>query len=458
MAGLGSTRTATLLAAAAGLVSGAALIIALTSDWPVERDCIEAQPPTRDDEGAGGSAHGDDALAEPRAEITAGPGNDPFAALPSQDLVPVTARHDGVIDAETAMVFEAELAALGPSCTEEYCKGGCFEFVALALDDTLQDIEVRVSPTDDPSDWFGHTIAPGPSVSAGFCFAFEEHPEKLPVRVETLARVGHGRVAVQGWVEPHSERVHDDPPDVAPPATGTPLPVTETEPPKANRVRFMASDPHVPLVEAWLGELQPPPSGACTRWPAHRHRWVALDEWGQIVGTHRSEGGEAYDVTECYEMRTTTLDGADGVGLLASVGYRPGPRFAAAPSDSERRAFEAFIADLDDVWPAGDAQRREPTFFRGADEVLTAVVGGRVLAVAALVDGTWTLRHIETTYASEAWVEEAYRPLAVFDLEGDGHAEIVFRESEGVSWNDAVLSPGGTVWVRAATSVGGGTI
>jgi len=97
-------------------------------------------------------------------------------------------------------------------------------------------------------------------------------------------------------------------------------------------------------------------------------------------------------------------------------------------------------------------------FFRGYEDALTAVVGGRVLAIAAFQDGDWHLRHIETLYSTEDYITEPYRVLAVFDLDRDGNAEVVFRESEGPAWNDVVLSPGGTIWSRATTSVGGGTI
>ena len=214
----------------------------------------------------------------------------------------------------------------------------------------------------------------------------------------------------------------------------------------------------MPLAEVWLDRLGPAPAGACTRWAARRHHWVALDAWGQIAGTHRRIGAEAYDVTECYEMRTEAIRGDDGVGLLASIGYEPGPRFELLPSDEQRRAFDAWVAELDDVWPPHAEAQREPMFFRGTDDGLTAVVGGRVLAVAAWVDEAWTLRHIETQYASEPWCGQPYRPLAVFDLEGDGAAEIVFRESECAAWDDAVLTPGGSIWTRATTSVGGATI
>ena len=377
--------------------------------------------------------------------------------MSAMKMVPVTARHDGVIDAEHGMVFETTVSALDPLCDEEYCREGCFEFVAIAQSETLEDIEIRVATIDEPTSWIAQETAPGPAVTGGFCFRHRpEGPGTLDLRVETLARSGHGSVAVQGWLKPLSDRRVDAPPTIAGPATGTPLPITGTEPPEASRVRFMASDPHVPLAEVWLDELRGPPPGACRRWPAQRHRWVALDAWGGIAGTHQRTRAEAYDVTGCYEMETGPVRGGMGVGLLASVGYVPGPRFEASPTTDQREALDRFVERLDEVWPT--ELERAPMFFRGYDDVLTAAIGGRVFAVAAFVDGAWRLRHIETLFSMEDYIYEPYRLLAVFDFDGDGNAEIVFRESGGPAWNDVVLTPGGTIWSRAATSVGGGTI
>lgn len=426
--------SATVLAAIAVLASAAALAIATTADLP-EAGCRGA----------------------PAVEIVEPPASDPFAAMSAMRMVPVTAQRTGVIDHEHGMVFETKVSALDPLCEEDYCREGCFEFVAIAQSDTLEDIEIRVATLDEPTSWIAMNTAPGPAVTGGFCFHFRPGgPGALELRVETLARSGQGPVAVQGWLEPLSEHTIDEPPVVGEPITGELLPTNDADPPEAGRVRFMASDPHVPLAEVWLGDLQAPPLGACQRWPAQRHRWVALDAWGQIVGTHERTRAEGYDVTGCYEMETKTIRGDSGVGLLASVGYQARARFEASPSAEQRAAFDQFVDELDGVWPTD--LERSPMFFRGYDDVLTAAIGGRVLVLAAFVDGAWHLRHIETRFSTEDYIYEPYRLLAVFDLDGDGHAEVVFRESEGPAWNDVVLTPGGTIWDRAATSVGGGTI
>lgn len=427
-------RSATVLAAIAVLASTAALAIATTSDHP--------------DPGCRGA---------PAVESAGPPASDPFAAMSAMNMVPVTAQHTGVIDQAHGMVFETTVSAFDPLCEEDLCREGSFEFVAIAQSDTLEDIEIRVATLDEPTSWIAMNTAPGPAVSGGFCFHFRPGgPGSLDLRVETLARAGHGAVAVQGWLQPLSERTVEHPPTFAEPITGELLPTSDTDPPEAGRIRFMASDPHVPLAEVWLGDLQGPPPGACQRWPAQRHRWVALDAWGQIAGTQERTRAEGYDVTGCYEMETKTIRGDAGVGLLASVGYQARPRFEASPSPEQREAFDRFVRELDDVWPT--ELERAPMFFRGYDDVLSAAIGGRVFVVAAFVDGAWQLRHIETRFSTEDYIHEPYRLLAVFDLDGDGNAEIVFRESEGPAWNDVVLTPGGTIWDRAATSVGGGTI
>ena len=285
------------------------------------------------------------------------------------------------------------------------------------------------------------------------------------MRVEVRAREGAGEVVVAGW----RERAPEEPPPEEPVPeertrewiTGEPLPVDAGTTPAPSTVRWMASDPHVPLAEVFLDELRSPPPGACTDWPARRHRWIAVDAWGQPVGTHVSLGAEGYDVTECYEMRTRVIDGELGVGLLASIGYRPGPSFRDTPSDADRDGLRGFLDRIDAVYGAPEPPV-EPMYFRSVDHEGTpthnAVIGGRVLVVAQLVEGAWVLRHLENRYGLDTWSSAPYRPLAVLDLDGDGRPEIVFRESELAAWNDSILVSTGIGWVLDIASVGGATI
>ena len=381
---------------------------------------------------------------------------DPFAGLYGVGMVPVTRQVDGRIDETTALTFETTLDGTGASCDGEYCDAGCFRVFAVAKDDTLHDISIQVSPLADPDDIIAETIEPGTSVSAGFCHQYVvESDPKLPIRIVTRARAGQGRVAVRGWLERVPDTRNEEPAWTGP-DTGDPLPVEAGTAPAPNLVRLMASDPHVPLAEVFLSELRPPSDGACARWAGKAHRWHALDAWGQPVGTLRSTGAEGYDASGCFEMNVAVVRGTAGTGLLASEGYRAPAKAQLQPTDEQRRSFDAFVDEIDDVWPS--TTKRSPVFFRGADDVLTAVVGGRVLVVAAYVDDAWVLRALENQLALGALGPQPYRPIAVFDLDGDGTAEIVFRADEGPWWNDVVLQSAGDVWVRAVESVGGGTI
>ncbi len=432
-------------AVAALVLSATALVVATRTRWqPIAPTaaCIEVAAP---------------AGAEVAPAEVAAPLSDPFAALHGLGMIPVTARVDGRVDETTALTFEVSLDRRAAPCDDEYCHAGCVRVFAVAQDETLQDVAIDVSPTARPDDIIAQTIEPGPSVSAGFCHSFAVGTDPLyPIRVVTRAREGAGRVTVQGWLERVPDTAEEEASQPGP-ETGEPLPVQAGTAPPPNLVRFMASDPHVPLAEVFLDELRGASEGACARWPGKAHAWVALDTWGQPVGTMRSTGAEGYDVSGCFEMSAKLVRGTAGTGLLASVGYRAPVSAAREPTDAQQRSFDAFVREIDDVWPP-TAAPRTPLFFRGADDVLTAVLGGRVLLVAAFVDDAWQLRAIETQLAAEALGPEPYRPIAVFDFDGDGTAEIVFREDEGPWWNDVVLRSAGTIWERVAESVGGGTI
>lgn len=439
--------SAVVLASAAGLVAGLALWIA-----------GQPSPALRTERGSPSPA-----TASPTSTTV-----DPFAALEAIGMVPATPTARGRVAPDTALVLEATLRAASATCEEPEdgrCHAGCFRFVVVALDSGAQDLVVRVSSPEEPGDVLAESLVPGPRVDAGFCYGFAPgEGSERPVRIEVRARVGAGEVAVAGW----REREPEEPPP--PPAaeeptgpwiTGEPLPVDAGTTPAPNTVRWMAADPHVPLAEVVLGELREPPDTACTDWPARRHRWVTVDAWGQPVGTVVSVGAEGYDVTECYEMRTAKVDGEPGMGLLASIGYRPGPSARDTPSEAEREALRALLDRVDAVFGAPEPVG-EPLYFHGRDQegapTRNAVVGGRVLVVAQLVEGAWELRHIELAYGFESWNLAPYRPLAVLDLDLDGNPEIVFRESELAAWNDSILVPTGIGWVRAIESVGGATI
>ena len=77
--------------------------------------------------------------------------------------------------------------------------------------------------------------------------------------------------------------------------------------------------------------------------------------------------------------------------------------------------------------------------------------------VVARLDGSWSIAAVERSHVSR-FDTVCYRPLSVFDMNGDGVPEIVLRSSEGTSWDERVmtLSADGR-WRAVAESPGGST-
>jgi len=188
---------------------------------------------------------------------------------------------------------------------------------------------------------------------------------------------------------------------------------------------------------------------------------TAVDAYGQSSGTFSIEGGEGYDVTQCYELSLKTIKGTAGAGIYVdeASGFKSPKSLEWTPSDKERAALGKLVADLERVFVSSEkgfmctaadktplpiAQRSlyfawKPKFHETT--VKQAVVGGNVLVVASLEDdGKWVVRHLDYDFAS-ACLPKAYRPLAVFDMNGDGTPEIVFHEDFADSWSDEIIAP-----------------
>jgi hypothetical protein len=96
-------------------------------------------------------------------------------------------------------------------------------------------------------------------------------------------------------------------------------------------------------------------------------------------------------------------------------------------------------------------------FFRLPSGERFAVVGGHALALVQLdVGGAWRpTQEIDELSHNPRW---GYKPLAVFDLDGDGVPEIVVRIQMEEAWHDAVLKRDDHgFWHKVAVSIGGGT-
>ena len=81
--------------------------------------------------------------------------------------------------------------------------------------------------------------------------------------------------------------------------------------------------------------------------------------------------------------------------------------------------------------------------------------GGYV--IGTLRDGRWSLVNGKRSKVTK-FSSVCYRPVAIFDMNGDGAPEIILRQSEGEWWGDVILGldPQGT-WRIVAESPGGST-
>jgi hypothetical protein len=231
---------------------------------------------------------------------------------------------------------------------------------------------------------------------------------------------------------------------------------------------FLASDPHVPMAIARGTPVSAPPDGACRGWSTVGGRWLALDAYGQIVGTAEVASRSWYDVTNCYELKLRATGGAPGVGLYVGAGgtYRA-PRSAAwTPSADEEALFAALAADLRAAMKP--AERRARTlFFRvsarreGDAEEHFAALGGPTLVIARLEGHRWRAVFTDDAIAKGSTATddsgESYRPFAVFDMDGDGDPELVVHTRELAFWGDLVYGRRGGAFSVVAHGVPGST-
>jgi hypothetical protein len=245
--------------------------------------------------------------------------------------------------------------------------------------------------------------------------------------------------------------------------------------------RWLGADPHVPMAIVSDGRIASAGQACCAEWSRPGAEWRAIDRYGRVVGRARVAAAEGYDATQCYELTLRTAEGEEGAGVYVSGGWTPPPSAEWPPTDAERASFFALAAHADAMFEASgfvDESDRGPApvadrtlFFRAPgserDESAPtrfAVAGGKALLVGALrPDGRWATSHLDADMSLSGYAPaDAYRPLAAFDMDGDGAPEIVFHESDGPSWADVVLAmepdDSGRPWSRVAESVGGATI
>ncbi len=275
------------------------------------------------------------------------------------------------------------------------------------------------------------------------------------------------------------------------PSTGDPLPEPPVTHPacrdgEPGATRWLAMDPHTPLaITDPVRGIVPAGQPCCAPWARRGARYRSVDAFGQVAGVVAIDGGEGYDASACFELSLGTLSGRDaGLVYASDDGGWARPSSAEwRPEADARRAFESFVEavtllavvdpeatrhfDRDDPLPpladrtlffqveAEDARGRHGSTDR------YAVAGGRLLLVAWLSpEGKWVLTHMENDLANLGHGPVlAYRPLAVFDMDGDRAPEVIYHWNEGPGWAQVVLRrrEAHGSWCAVAESVGGST-
>jgi hypothetical protein len=227
---------------------------------------------------------------------------------------------------------------------------------------------------------------------------------------------------------------------------------------------FLAPDPHVPLAIVVDGHLSAAPRGHdcgdAHRWARIGSKWNALDEWGQIAGTFVVSAGTYRDATGCTEVDLSPASPDTRRHVLVSADSA-----WTAPTSAERavgsgyvRAFDALVAKTipDGVASARDVPARctsisqHRRFFEvpGQGQFAVGTSNGGYVVARLGADDRWSVVASERS----GWNGSSavcYRPVAVFDMDGDGRPEIILRRAKGTSWSDVVYGLGDGGRLRA---------
>ena len=242
----------------------------------------------------------------------------------------------------------------------------------------------------------------------------------------------------------------------------------------AVRSYFLAGDPHVPLAvvrgaRIGDGSFSGKHCGARHRWKTLGSRWRALDAWGQPIGVYTATSKDDYDATGCAELSFSPALRDDLSHVLVSVdsAWRAPASAAWAAPPSKRATLAALaaarIADgqvpKNLVWSQCSSIPERARFFhvpgRGDWAIATSNTGWLVARDDA---HGWSVRSIDRPATNPHYPSKCFRPVAVFDMNGDGVPEIVLRFSGGDGWQDMVMSLGADDrWSIVSVSPGGST-
>jgi hypothetical protein len=267
-----------------------------------------------------------------------------------------------------------------------------------------------------------------------------------------------------------------------------PAAVAHAAPPADATSYFMAGNPHVPLAVVSHGTIRDAVDpalhgrscGAPERWARRGSRWRAIDAWGKVLGTYAMDDlREVYDATGCIEEELLHPPPHDSTLLYVSADspWREPASAEWVPTRAERTSLIALARRMS----KGQSLEHLPTplteiaattrffeFRSATGEAQHLAVAGRCggWLVAERVESRWSIvsREVHPARGARPDAERdhrmCFRPVAVFDMNGDGVPEIDMRftEYEGEWWGEHVLqrTSAGT-WVYVALSPGGST-
>lgn len=240
---------------------------------------------------------------------------------------------------------------------------------------------------------------------------------------------------------------------------------------------FMAANPHVPLAVVREGLVRGAVGvqdhgktcGSKKRWGVSGSTWHALDAWGRFIGTATVDIIDHYDVTKCDEVYFAPKFHQNTNGTLfvsTDSAYKPGTSLEWAASGGAVHKLRALLGTVTGKrkklpYVCSEIQKPIRTFHfneGGVDKKLGVGGGDAGYVIASYEGGAWTA---ERSVQAKADERECYRPVAVFDMNGDGQPEVVMRivKGDGELWGDMVLSRDASGrWTTVAMSPGGATL
>ena len=265
----------------------------------------------------------------------------------------------------------------------------------------------------------------------------------LTAGVLALVAMPHGSAA-----QPSARRWFVSQPDVGPRSSGSP---------------FVSVRP-----DGGLSACQ----GRCASWSRVGDVWHEVGFWGEDLGVRRAVGIERFDtfpLTAFGLSPSNRADPAEAEHLFVRGPWTaPASARWQAPA-AARRSLEEVGLSLEHL-VVDPAVQRSGTLPPIADRVWTfqtrqegrelhvGVVAGPVLAVLHLGGGDrWILDRLDTPSACsfDGCQTEAFRVLAITDLDGDGISEIVAVQRISESWEHFVLQEeDGPVWSDVARTSG----